>query len=197
MSAIQDLGANGPKGVARRAASWAGILVLAAALGGCFTSRQPLFAEATAVAAFGDGGRYLAYQRIGHRYRRDEAVQLRRHDNSYDYVSEKGDVTPVTLHPLAKDLFVIQAKSDDGSYLYARLRLRGATGFVEAADCDKQDMKTLAALGIAAQESELAKALTGRAHARTHDCVLDGVHDAGKAFAAIRFGPPTGKLVKE
>jgi hypothetical protein len=46
------------------------------------------------------------------------------------------------------------------------------------------------------RESELAKTMTGRDHAETHDCLLDGVSDAGAAFAALRFGAPTGKLVR-
>jgi hypothetical protein len=191
MITIQDL-----MRVWRRPAALAAILALSFALAGCFASRRPLFAEATAVAALGEGGRYVAYEKIGNRFKRDEAIQMRRRDRGYDYINEKGAVTPLTLHPLAKDLFAVQAKSEDGGYLYARLRMRGATGFVEVADCDKQDMKRLAPLGVVKQMSELAKALTGRNDVQTHDCLLDGVQDVGKAFATIRFGT-TGKFVPE
>jgi hypothetical protein len=181
----------------RRSAAWIAIFALSVGLGGCLTSKQPLFAQDTAVAAFGDGGRYVAYERTGARYKRDEQVQLRRVGSGYDYVNEKGDVTAVTLHALGPRLFTIQAKSDDGGYNYARLRMSGAIGFVEIADCDKQDVKKLASLGIVVQESELAKALTGRDHAKVHDCLLDGVNDIGKVFATLRFGAPTGKLAPE
>jgi hypothetical protein len=197
MITIQDRRAGGFRSALQRAASFAAVVALSVGLGGCFISQQPLFPEASAVAAVGDGGRYLAYEKIGHRYKRDEAVELRRRDNGYDYVNEKGAVTPLTLHPLGKNLFAIQAKNEGGGYVYARLRLLDNVGFVEVPDCDKQDPNTLKALGIAARESELAKALTGRDHAQTHDCFLDGVSDATKAFATIRFGAPTGKLVRQ
>jgi hypothetical protein len=172
-------------------------LALSLALGGCFASRRPLFTDATALAALGEGGRYVAYERIGNRYKRDEAIQMRRHGAGYDYINEKGEVTAVTLHPLGKNLFAVQAESDDGGYLYGRLRMSGATGFIEVADCDKQDAKKLAALGIETRVSELAKAVTGRADAATHDCILDGVQDVEKAFSAIDFGAPTSKLTPE
>ena len=192
MFSVQDL-----EKVPRRSARLAAILTLALALGGCLTSRQPLFAEASAVAPLGDGGRYLAYERIGNRYKRDETLQLRRSGAGYDYINEKGAVTPVTLHPLGKNLFAVQAKADDGGYNYARLRLRGDTGFIEVADCDKQNPKKLAALGIVVKVNDLAKALTGREDAETHDCILDGVQDIRKVFSTLNFGPPTSKVVRE
>jgi hypothetical protein len=197
MITAQDRPAGRLKLALRRGASFAAAVVLSLSLGGCFISQQPLFSEANAVAAVGDGGHYLAYEKIGNRYKRDEAVELRRHDNGYDYINEKGAVTPLTLHPLSKNLFAIQAKNEGGGYVYARLRLLGNVGFVEVPDCDKQEPNKLKALGIAARESELAKALTGRDHAQTHDCILDGVSDVNKAFATIRFGAPTGKLVPQ
>jgi hypothetical protein len=181
---------------ARRASRWSVSLALAFGLGGCLASQRPLFAPESAVAALGDGGRYIAYEKVGARYKRDENVQLRRAGNGYDYVNEKGAATPVTLHPLGPRLFAIQAKNENGGYDYARLRVSGAQAFVEIADCDKQDAKALEKLGVVVRESELAKAMTGRDHAETHDCLLDGVSDAGAAFAALRFGAPTGKLVR-
>ena len=54
----------------------AAAVALSVGLGGCFLSQQPLFPEASAVAAVGDGGHYLAYEKIGHRYKRDEAVEF-------------------------------------------------------------------------------------------------------------------------
>jgi hypothetical protein len=181
----------------RSGATFAAIVALSVGLGGCLTSRQPLFAEATAVAALGEGGRYGAYERIGGRYNRDETVELRRHNRGYDYINEKGSVTPVTLHPLGKDLFAVQAMTENGEYVYARVRIRGDTGFVQVPGCDKQDMNKLAALGVAARENALAKLLVGRDHVQVHDCVLDGVRDVTKLFSTIDFGAPTGKLVRE
>jgi hypothetical protein len=197
MIIIQDRTADRLKSALRRSASFAAAVALSLGLGGCFMSQQPLFTEASAVAAVGDGGHYLAYEKIGNRYKRDEAVELRRHDNGYDYINEKGAVTPLTLHPLGKNLFAIQAKNESGGYVYARLRLLGNVGFVEVPDCDKQSLDKLRALGIVVRESELAKALTGRDHVQTHECLLDGVSEINKAFATIRFGAPTGKLVRQ
>jgi hypothetical protein len=192
MLSIHDL-----KRLARRSAPLAAIVALSLALGGCLVSRQPLFAQASAVAPLGDGGRYVAYERIGNRYKRDETMQLRRSGAGYDYINEKGAITPVTLHSLGGDLFAVQAQSDDGGYTYARLRLRGATGFIAIADCDKQDPKKLAALGIATKVNDIAKAITGRDDAQTHDCILDGVRDIRKVFSTLEFGAPTSKVVRE
>jgi hypothetical protein len=197
MITIQDCAASRLRSILRSGASFAAVVALSLGLGGCFISQQPLFPEASAVAAVGDGGRYLAYEKIGNRYKRDETVELRRRDNGYDYINEKGAVTPLTLHPLGKNLFAIQAKNESGGYVYARLRLLGNVGFVEVPDCDKQDLSKLKAVGIVAQDSELAKALTGRDHVQTHECVLDDVSDVNKAFATIHFGAPTGKLVRQ
>jgi hypothetical protein len=186
---------QGPK--ARRARRGAGalaaVVALSMALGGCMTSRQPLFAEASAVAALGEGGRYIAYERIGTRYKRDEIVELRHRDRGYDYITETGAVTPLTLHPLGGSLFAVQARSESGDYVYARLRLRGGVGYIAIADCDRQDRRKLAALGVAARDNGFAEALGSR-RAPKRDCVLDGVRDAKKAFSALDFGLPTGKL---
>lgn len=186
----------GARGAKRGAGALAAVVALSLALGGCMTSRQPLFAEASAVAALGEGGRYIAYERIGARYKRDEVVELRRRDRGYDYVNEKGAATPLTLHPLGGGLFAVQARTENGDYVYARLRMRGGAGYVAIADCDRQDMRKLAALGVAARDNGFANALGSRG-APKRDCVLDGVRDAKKAFSALDFGPPTGKLVRQ
>ncbi len=178
----------------RRAAALAAIVALSVALGGCLTSHRPLFSETSAVAALGDGGRYLAYRRVGASYRRDETVELRRRDHGYDYVNEKGAVTPLTLHPLGGALFAVQAKTDGGDYVYARLRLRGGVGFVAIADCGGRDMRKLAALGVVAQANAFAGLLGSGGGPATRDCALDGVRDARKLFSTLDFGAPTGKL---
>jgi hypothetical protein len=197
MMASRTLRLGALRAAPRRVAQWTVVLALASGLGGCLTSQRPLFAPDSAVAAFGDGGRYVAYQRIGARYKRDESVQLRNVGNGYDYVNEKGAVTPVTLHPLGGRLFAIQARDENGGYDYARLRVRGVEAFVEIADCDKQNAKVLAKLGIVVRESALAIALTGHDHVKEHDCILDGVSNASNAFGTLHFGAPTGKLVRD
>ena len=181
----------------RRALALAAIVALSVALGGCLTSHRPLFPETSAVAALGDGGRYIAYRRVGAGYQRDETVELRRRDQGYDYVNEKGAVTPLTLHPLGGALFAVQAKTDGGDYVYARLRLRGRVGFIAIADCGGRDMRKLAALGVVAQANAFARLLGSGGGAPTRDCVLDGVRDARKLFSALDFGAPTGKLAPQ
>jgi hypothetical protein len=181
----------------RRAAALTAIVALSLALGGCLISRRPLFAETSAVAALGGGGRYVAYRRVGAGYRRDETVELRRHDRGYDYVNEKGAVTPLTLHPLGGALFAVQARTEGGDYVYARLRLRGRVGFVAIADCGARDMRKLAALGVVAQANAFARVLGSGGGAQTRDCVLDGVRDPRKLFSALDFGAPTGKLAPQ
>lgn len=179
-----------------RARALAGLVALSAALGGCMTSHRPLFPEGSAVAALGEGGRYVAYQKVGAHYRRDETVELRRRERGYDYVNEKGAITPLTLHPLGGGLFAVQARDGGGDYVYARLRLTGVAGFVAVADCGRQDKRALAALGVVAQ----ASALPGRSAGRgppPRDCDLDGVRDARKVFSTLDFGAPTGKLVRQ
>ena len=178
-----------------RSARLVGVAALALALGGCLASRRPLFSDATAVAALGEGGRYAAYERIGAGYVSDETAAIRRDGAGYDYVDEKGMATPFTLHPLAENLFAVQAQSDDGGYNYARLRMSGTTGFFEAADCDRQDPKTLAALGIIAKPSE--PIVSGAKDQPSRDCILDGVQDPRKAFSMIKFGAPTSKFVRQ
>ncbi len=180
----------------RRAGALAALVASSLALCGCMTSSRPLFPEASAVTPLGEGGRYVAYRRIGARYARDEIVELRRRDRGYDYVSEKGAVTPLTMHRLGGGLYAVQAKSEGGDYLYARVILRDATGFIEVADCGRQDRRKLAALGVAARPGAFA-GLFGRPDAPARDCVLDGARDANKVFTTLDFGAPTGKLVRQ
>jgi hypothetical protein len=180
----------------RRAAALAAIAALATALGGCMTSTRPLFPAASAVQPPGVGGAYLALRRAGTRYVRDETVELRRQGRGYDYVNEKGAATPFTLHRLGRGLYAIQATADGGGYVYARLALRGAAGFVEVADCGRQDRRMLAALGVVARRSAFA-GLFGPRAAPARDCDLDGARDASKVFTTLDFGAPTGKLVRQ
>jgi hypothetical protein len=179
--------------ILKRSARLVALLTLSLALCGCLASRRPLFSDATAVAALGDGGRYVAYERAGAGYARDETMTMRRHGAGYDYVDEKGKATPVTFHPLAKNLFIAQARSDEGGYIYARLRMSGTTGYIEAADCDKQDAPALAALGVV---TELSQPIVTKDQP-SHDCILDGVQDPQKVFSTLVFSEPTSKFVRQ
>jgi hypothetical protein len=161
----------------------------ALALGGCMTSQAPLFPADTAALPLGDDGRYAVYEKKAGRYVRAEIVTLKRDGDGYDYINEMGGVTPLTLHPLGGGLFAVQAKAEDGTYDYARLRIAGGVGYVEIADCAKQDPGKLAALRVARGGGALANAKA--------DCALDSVTDARKTFLDLDFGRPTAKFVRE
>jgi hypothetical protein len=163
----------------------ASALAAALALAGCMTSQAPLFPQTSAIWPLGAGGRYAAYEKKAGRYVRDETFTLKRDGGGYDYVNEKGLITPLTLHPLGPGLFAVQAKAEDGHYDYARLRIAGAVAYLEIADCSKQYPRVLAALGVARGEGALANV--------KGDCVLDGVTDVRKAFLGLDFGRPTAK----
>src|SRR5436190_15298169 len=89
-----------------------GPLVLLAAisilLAGCFQSEQPKFPLADAAAPFGQGGRYVVYERVAHdRFERQEVfVITRRADRAYDFVNEKSETLTMSLHALGGDRFV-------------------------------------------------------------------------------------------
>jgi hypothetical protein len=156
-------------------------------LAGCFTSSQPKFPLSSAVAVFGDGGRYIAYERSSDgSFTRDETIELRkRADGSYDYIDEKGKVTPISLHGIGPDLYVVQAMREDGhSVDYVVVRVRGNDALTYAADCTKQDAAKLESLGVEIRDK-------GRV------CMIDKVADPAALFATLSLGEPTGKAVRE
>ena len=158
------------------------LVVMSVALAGCFTSKRPVFDEATAVAAFGDGGRFAGYTRGEHGFTRDEAIEVRRNGKGYDFVDEKGHVTSVTFHAIGEDLFAAQARADGGGYDYVVVRVGAREALLYGPSCDKQDMARLKAFGVEIDGEE---------------CLLDKVADPKALFAKLKLGPPTSKLVKE
>src|SRR5467141_2309186 len=85
-------------------------LLLAAAsalLAGCFESEQPKFPLASAAAPFGEGGRYVVYERVANdQFQRQEVFVIkRRPDRAYDFVNEKSEVIAISLHAIGGDLF--------------------------------------------------------------------------------------------
>jgi hypothetical protein len=165
--------------------------VLAAAAGlllsGCFMSEQPKFPMATAVAAFGDGGRYQVYERLKEdTYGNVEMIEIRhRADGRYDFVNPKGEAQPISLHPLANGNFVGQATSpEDGrGYGYVVFRTVGAETFIFVPQCSSQDKAKLDSLGVVA---------AGR-----YECRIDKVADPAAFFASLALGEPTSKMVRE
>lgn len=162
-------------------------LALPFLLAGCFTSSQPKFPLSNAVPALGDGGRYVAYERRDDgSFKRDETVQMRpRAAGGYDYIDEKGKVTPFSLHRIGPDRHVAQAIRDDGHTAdYILLHARDAEVLTYATDCAKQDAAKLKRLGVEIRDQ-------GRI------CAIDKVADPAALFAALKLGEPSGKMVRE
>src|SRR5262245_36898365 len=155
-------------------------------LSGCFFSETPKFPAETAVAAFGDGGRFQGYDRMeGDRYNKaDEAIIVkRRGDGGYDFVNEKNEVQPISFHPIAGGNFVGQALENGKSrYAYVVFRIAGNEAFIYVPDCDKQDKAQLEKLGVAIGQFE---------------CSIDRVADPAAFFASLTLGEPASKLVRD
>jgi hypothetical protein len=156
-------------------------------LSGCFFSETPKFPAASAVAAFGDGGRFQGYDRTedGRYKKADEAIIIVKHrgDGGYDFVDEKDKVQPISFYPVVGGNFVGQALEDGKSrYSYIIFRIAGNEAFIYVPDCDKQDKAQLEKLGVAIGQFE---------------CNIDRVADPAAFFASLTLGEPTSKLVRE
>ena len=156
-------------------------------LSGCFSSETPKFPAESAVAAFGDGGRFQGYERTedGRYKKTDEAIMIlkRRGDGGYDFVDEKNKVQPVSFHPIAGGNFVGQAyESGKSGYDYVVVRVAGNEAFIYFPDCNKQDQAQLEKLGVAIGQFE---------------CWIDRVADPAAFFASLMLGEPVSKLVRE
>src|SRR4051812_13588053 len=88
------------------------VAALGTLLGGCFVSEQPNLPLSTAVAAFGEGGRYTIFERMEKdRFQRQEMFTVRhRSDGAYDFINEKGESLAISFHPIAADRFIGQTK---------------------------------------------------------------------------------------
>jgi len=156
------------------------VTLLALALGGCLSSKRPLFSEATAVAALGEGGRYQTFEATDSgSYKREEKMTVRRTGRIYEFTDSRGVATSVSFFALIDGRFAGQVVSGSGEYAYVMVRMEGSAVYLHAADCDKQDKPKLAALGVE---------FSGR------QCLLDKVSDPQALFAALQFGTPTSKM---
>jgi hypothetical protein len=156
-------------------------------LSGCIFSETPKFPAESAVAAFGDGGRFQGYDRTddGHYEKADEAIFIvkRRSDGGYDFVDQKDEVQPIWFHPIAGGNLVAQVPENKTSrYAYVVFRVAGNEAFVYAPSCDKQDQAQLEKLGVAIGQFE---------------CSIDRVTDPAAFFSSLTLGEPTSKLVRE
>jgi hypothetical protein len=149
-------------------------------------SQQPKFTMASAVAAFGDGGNYQVYERIERdQYQKDELITVKhRADGGYDFVNQKGETQPISVHPIAGGSLVGQATSQDRpGYGYVVFRVVGNETFVFVPQCNTQDKATLDRLGVTA---------AGR-----YECLIDKVADPAAFFASLSLGEPTSKMIRE
>jgi len=156
-------------------------------LTGCFTSSQPKFPLSTAVAALGDGGRYVSYERTSDGgFKRDETFTVRkRADGGYDYIDSKGEVTSLSLHRIGPDLYVAQALRKNGHTAdYVILRIQGKEVLSYLPECAKQDPAEMKRLGVEIRDN-------GKI------CDIDQVADPAKLFTLLKLGEPGAKMVRE
>jgi hypothetical protein len=161
------------------------MLALAGLLSGCFGSDRPMFPATSAVRALGEGGRYATFEVTDGKEKSSDPLVVRpRDDGGYDFVNEKGASNPVTFHPIAGGLHVAQVKleGDQGyGYVVTRIVANGMT--VIPAECDRQDGKTIDALGVVRRNQ--------------YECRIDNVADPAAFFAGLTFSPPVSRMVRE
>ena len=99
------------------------------------------FRLATAAAAFGDGGRYQVLRAHGEAtsYKQaDEVIIIvkRRGDGGYDFVNEKGEVQPISFHPIAGGTSSGRRprKRTSHRYAYVVFRIAGNEAFIYVPD---------------------------------------------------------------
>lgn len=159
------------------------LLAAAILLPGCITSKAPKFAASSAVALFGDGGKFKVYDRgEGDQYIENDDAEIRkRADGGYDFIMQGNDPTVVTIHQIDGDLHVVQSKKKNtDAYDYLLIRAAGKEFFTYAPDCSKQDKSKMAGAEI-----------------KKDECRIDGVTDPVKFLAGLDRGDPTAKLVRQ
>ena len=162
------------------------VAALSVLLSACFTSINPKFPTSSAVATFGNGGRYVLFEHVGKgKFRKQRVMTVKQMpDGSYEFVGEKKSV-PISFHDVGNGVIVAQAKPDDNSHAYGYLFLtkKGNELFLHLPQCDKQDPAVLTAHGVI--------------HRDKWECSVEKVSDPAKLFAALTPGDPSMKLVPE
>jgi hypothetical protein len=156
-------------------------------LSACFISTEPKFQLAGAAAPFGAQGRYGLYERGEDKnFSRQEMVLVkRRGDGAYEFINDKGEVVPVSLHDVGNGRFVGQSKSekDRQGYSYLVFRISGPEVLVYLPDCAEQDKTLLARFGVEIRAND--------------ECAIDRVADPAGLFAAVELGEPHSKMMRE
>lgn len=159
-------------------------LAVSVLLAGCFASQRPMFPQASAVPALGDGGRYAAFEQVDGKDKPTETMMARpRSDGGYDFVNEKGAATPVTFHVIPGGLHIAQVKLEGSGYGYVLFRIAAKEALVIPAECEKQDQAKMIALGVEIRSK--------------FECRIDKVADPVAFFAGLKLSESISKLVKE
>jgi len=162
------------------------VLAVSTLLSGCFASERPLFSSESAVLALGGGGKYATFEQDGAKEKPSDPIEVRAGpSNVYEFVNEKGVVTPVTFHQLAGDEHVAQIKlQGDRGYGYVLVRTAdGRELIVIPAECDKQDEAMMAALGVVRRNQ--------------FECRIDKVADPAAFFKGLKRSDPVSRMVRE
>jgi hypothetical protein len=162
------------------------VAALSMLLSACFSSEQPKFPAASAVAAFGTGGRYVVFEHVGNgKFQKQRTVTVKPMlDGSYEFTGEK-TVLPISFHDAGNGVIVGQAKPDEKKQAYGYLILTrsGKEVLLHLPQCDKQDAAVLSTHGVTLRDK--------------YECSIDKVSDPAKLFAALVPGDPTTKMVPE
>jgi hypothetical protein len=163
-------------------------LALSVLLSGCFVSEKPMFSAASAVRPL-EAGRYALFDQYSDKDKPSEYMEVKlRGDGGYDFINDKGEATPVSLHAIAGGMHVLQAyeakkDSQKKGYGYALLKVSGREALVYIAECDKQDRKRLIARGVE---------IRGK-----YECFIDKVANPAAFFAGLKRGKTASRMVKE
>lgn len=162
------------------------IAALSILLSACFTSQGPKFPVSSAVAAFGDGGRYVVFEHVGNgKYQKQRTITITKMpDGSHEFVGDKNTL-PISFHDIGNGIIVAQVKPNDGkgAYGYLILTQKGSERYLHLPQCDRQDQAMLSANGVVLRDK--------------FECSIDKVADPAKLFTALNAGDPSTKIVPE
>jgi hypothetical protein len=162
------------------------VSALSVLLSACFTSEAPMFPASSAVATFGDGGRYVVFEHVGKgAFKRQGPLTVKKlSDGTYEFVRGK-TVLPISFHEVGNGVIVGQAKPNDNrnAYGYLFVTRKGAETFLHLPQCDKQDPAVLSANGVVYRDK--------------WECSIDKVSDPAKLFSALTYGEAHSKIVPE
>jgi hypothetical protein len=162
------------------------IAALSVLLSACFTSEGPKFPVSSAVAFFGNGGRYSVLEHVGGgKFEKKRVVTVKSMpDGTYQFIRDKA-VLPISFHDVGNGITVAQAKPNDNknAYGYLTVTRKGKEVSLYLPQCDKQDPKLLSDYGVVPRDK--------------YECSIDKVSDPAKLFVALTPGDPTTKMIPE